>query len=108
MATLDFSRVEEGYLNYDSGMTFDAVIDFTRSDEVSVDFSGKTILFKVYNDEDRGTALETLTSGAEITISTAELTFSYTFTALNLRAYWYLLYNDTDDIAIRQGWLVPL
>lgn len=108
MATLDFSRVEEGDLEYDSGMTFDAVIDFSRSDEGAVDFTAKTIKLEVSNDKDRTTILETLTSGAEITISTAELTFSHTFTALDLRAYWFLLYNDTDDIAIRQGWLVPV
>ena len=107
MAALDFSRVEEGNIYYDYGQTFDASIDFARTDEGAVDWTVKTIKMEITNDRDRTPVIETLTSGVEIVISTDNLTFDHTFTELNNRAYWFLIYNDTDDIAIRQGWLIP-
>ena len=102
MATLDFSRSVEQDLATKEDRLFDAILDFTRDDEVSVSFTGKTILMLIYK-KDGGNLLETLTSGSEITIATARLTFNKTFTDLLIRSYYYEIFNDTDKIGIAHG-----
>lgn len=102
MAALDFSRSVEQPLETKEDRLFDAILDFTRDDSGAVDFSGQTILMLIY-DEDGGTLLETLTSGVEITIATARLTFSKIFTDLAIRSYYYELFDDDDKVGIAHG-----
>ena len=102
MASLDFSRSVEKDLETKEDRLFDAVLDFTRDDEAAVDFTSKTIKLEIY-DRDGGTLVDTLTSGAEITIATAKLKFSKIFTALLIKSYYYELFNDTDKIGISHG-----
>lgn len=102
MATLDFSRSATDDIEIKEDMLFNTVLDFTRSDSLTVDFTGKTIKMDI-SKKDGGTVIETLTSGAEITILIAGLYFNKTFTDLVVRSYYYELYNDTDKIGISYG-----
>jgi len=43
MASLDFSRSVEQDIEIKEDRLFDAVLDFTRDDDVAVDFTSKTI-----------------------------------------------------------------
>lgn len=102
MATLNFSRSVEQDLQIKEDRKFYAILDYTRSDAVSVDFSGLIIKMEIYN-KDGGTLVDTLTSGTEITISTAKLTISKIFTALNIRAYYFEIFDDTNKQGIQHG-----
>ncbi len=102
MATLDFSRAENKDYQVSEDRLFNAIIDYTRDDEVSVDFTSKTIKMDIMKSRGQ-TPIVTLTSGSEITIATARLTFNKTFTDLLERSYDYLLYNDTNKIGIQYG-----
>ena len=103
MATYNYSRSVEADIQVKEDMKFDASLVFSKSDSSPVSFTGKTIKFDVYQ---KDAVILTLTSGTEITIATATLTFSKTFTTLNKRAYEYKLYNDTDKIGIMHGKLI--
>lgn len=100
MATYNYSRSVEADIQIKEDRNFPAILTFTRSDDVSVDFSGKTIKMEIYQ---KDAVIHTLTSGTEITIASGTLTFSKTFTDLEKRAYEYVLYNDTDKIGIMHG-----
>ncbi len=102
MESLDFSRSLYKPLETFEDRLFNAIKDYGRSDGVSVDFSGKTIKTEIY-DKHGGTLLDTLTSGTEITISTERLIYSKIFTDLEVRAYYYQTYNDTDKVGISHG-----
>lgn len=108
MATLDFSRSVEQDLKTKKDRLFDAVLDISRDDSGSVDFSSKSILMDVLENVEDETPLVTLSSGTEITISTAQLTFSKIFTELEKRSYAYRLYNNTDKIGIAHGRLIVI
>lgn len=99
MAALDFSRSVEQALETKEDRLFDAILDFARDDSGAVDFTGQTIKMEIY-DEDGGTLLETLTSGVEITISTARLSFSKIFTDLAIRSYYYELFDDDTKVGV--------
>ena len=105
MASLDFSRSVYKPLETKENRLFYAILDFTRDDEAAVDFTSKTMLMEIYDRED-GTLLDTLTSETEITIATARLTISKIFTALTLRSYFYLIYNDTNKEGAAHGPLI--
>ena len=72
MASLDFSRSVEQDITTMEDRRLYAKLDYTRDDEVGVDFSGIAIKMEIY-DRDGGTLLDTLTSASEIAISTARL-----------------------------------
>jgi hypothetical protein len=103
MATYNYSRAVNADIQVKENSKFDASLAYSRSDDASVDFSGKTIKMDIYQ---RDAVILTLTSGTEITISTRTLTFDKTFTTLNKRSYDYELYNDTDKIGIMYGKLI--
>ncbi len=107
MGMLNFSRFAADGLLIKEDRLFDAVLTFTRSDGVTVDFTGKTILFKIYT-ERGGTLVDTLTSGTEITISNNILTFTKIFTDLESKTYFFELYNDTDKITLMMNKMVVL
>lgn len=107
MATLNFSRFSDTDLKIKEDRLFNPIFDFTRSDGTAINFTGKTIKFEIY-DRHGGTLQDTLTSGTEITIATAKLTFDKTFTDLTNRGYYYRLFNDTDKISIMTGKLIVL
>jgi hypothetical protein len=100
MATLDFIRSVETDLQTKEDMRFNPVFVIARDDEAAVDFTAKTIKFEVFTGS---TVLVTLTSGTEITISTATLTFDKVFSELEKRGYKYRMYNDTDKVGIMHG-----
>ena len=107
MATLDYSRAATDKIIIEVDSKWDAVIDVTRDDSGSVDFTDKTIKMDIMTKHGQ-TPVVTLTSGTDITISTNRLTFSKTFTELSRRGYVYELYNDTDDISISKGELLAI
>jgi len=103
MATLNFSRAYNVDIQVFEDQSFDAVLDFTRSDSGTVSFTGDTIYLKIY-DSPGGSLKVTLTSGTEITISDANtLTFDKTFTTLSKRAYYYELTDSTDEQCLMYG-----
>ena len=86
---------------------FNAILEFARDDSGEVDFTDKTIKMEIY-DKNGGTLQDTLTSGTEITIATDTLSFNKTFTALDVKAYYFELFNDTDKIGIMHGKLIVI
>ena len=105
MATLDFIRSVETDLQTMHGMLFNPVFVLARDDDEAVDFTDKTIKFEIYRG---GTLILTLSSVTEIAITTDTLTFTKTFTELNVRSYDYRMYNDTDKIGIMHGQLIVI
>lgn len=99
---MDFSRAINKDITIFENMLFNAVMTYSRSDGGSVDFTSKTIKLDIMTSRGQTPTL-TLTSGTEITISTAQLTFSKILTTLTRTHYDFILYNDTDKIAIRYG-----
>jgi len=99
---LDFTRSVNVNIKLAEDRIFDAILDFSRSDDGEVDFSGKTIKMDIYKHRE-STPVYTLTSETEITILTNRLTFDIILDDLELRTYKYRLYNDTDKIAIAWG-----
>ncbi len=104
MEALDFSRFSSTPLQTMEGGLFNPALDFARSDGAGVNFTGKLILMLIYTRRG-GTLVDTLTSGEEITIAIARLTFSKIFTDLEQRVYYYKLLNDTDKIGIMKSTL---
>ena len=107
MGMLNFSRFGPKGLIIREDRLFDAALTFTRSDGVTVDFTSKTILFKIYT-ERGGTLVDTLSSGTEIAISNNILTFTKIFTDLESKTYFFELYNDTDKITLMMNKMVVL
>jgi hypothetical protein len=105
MAALDFSRSVEQDIKIKEDRKFDAVLDYTRDDSVSVDWSASTIKMEIY-DKDGGTLIDTLTSSDGITVTTSRLTFNKTFTALQIRAYYFEIFDDTNKEGIQHGKLI--
>lgn len=107
MTAFDFTRSVKQDLIAENGMLLNAILDFTRDDEATVDFSGKTIKMEIY-DRKGGVLLDTLTSGAEITIATARLIILKRFTELSLKAYYFHIFNDSDKEGIQHGNLIVI
>jgi hypothetical protein len=105
MTILDFSRSVEQDLQCMEDRKFYAILDFARDDSASVDFSGLTINMEIY-DKDGGTLLHTLTSASEIVISTNRLTITKTFNDLNVRSYYFEIYDDDNKQGIMHGKLI--
>lgn len=100
--TLDYTRSVNINLRIAEDRIFDAILDFSRSDDGEVDFTDKIIKMDVYN-RNGNSITDTLTSGSEITILEDRLTFDATLSDLEPGSYKYRLYNDTDNIAIAWG-----
>jgi hypothetical protein len=105
MAAVDFTRAFEEDIKTLQGRKLNATYDYTRNDSGSVDFSGITIKMEIY-DERGGTLLDTLTSGVEITISVARLTYAKIFTALGIRSYYFQVFDDDNKQGIHRGDLI--
>lgn len=105
MAALDFSRSVEQDIKTKEDRKLYAILDYTRDDDVSVDFTALSLKMEIY-DEDGGTLLDTLTSASEITIATARLTISKILTALNIRSYYFELFDDDNKQGIQHGKLI--
>ena len=102
MEALDFSRSAYQPLETKENRLWDGILDFTRSDEVAVDFTGKDMIFNIYNRKG-GTLLQSITSDDDLTIATARLTFDIILSELSQLKYYYLLWNDTDKIGAAHG-----
>lgn len=109
MATsLDYSRAVNLKIKAKAGRVFDAALTFTRDDLGSVDWTGKTLYFKVYNNFG-GTAVVNWTGGQGFAISTNVITFNQVFenelTQVDLEKgiYHYEFWNNTDLEAIAYG-----
>lgn len=107
MAALDFSRSVEQDIETMKDRKLNAILDYTRDDEVSVDFSGLTIKMEIY-DRSGGTLLDTLTSGTEITIATARLSIVKILTALNIRSYYFEIFDDDNKQGVQHGKLIVI
>jgi hypothetical protein len=105
MATIDFTRAFEGDIKTLQGRKLNASYDYTRDDDGSVDFSGLTIKMEIY-DRRGGTLLDTLTSGTEITVATARLTYTKILTALGIRSYYFQVFDDDNKQGIHRGNLI--
>ncbi len=109
MATsLDFSRAVNLNIKATAGRKFDAVLTFTRDDSGSVDWTAKTLNFKVY-DKFNGTAMVNWAGGTGFAISTDTITFNQVFeneiTEVDLEKgiYYFEFYNLTDLQTIAYG-----
>ena len=109
MATLSFSRSLETNIQIMEDRKFNAILEFARDDSGEVDFTGDTILMEIW-DKNGGTLQDTLTSvdSEDITIATDTLSFDVTFTDLEVKAYYFELFNDTDKIGIMHGKLIVI
>ena len=107
MSALDFSRSVEQDLKTKEDRKFHAILDYTRDDSTSVDFTGNIIKMEIY-DKNGGTLQDTLTSGAEITVAVAKLTILKTFTDLLVRAYYFKIFDDTNKQGIQHGKLIVI
>jgi len=103
--SLDFTRSVNINFRIAEDRLFDAILDFSRSDDGEVDFSGKDIKMVIY-DKRRVNILYTLESGVEITILTNRLTFNTTLDNLRPDVHSYRLYNETDNVAIAWGYVM--
>ena len=107
MATLSYSRSQNNDIQIKEDRKFDAIFVVARSDDGDVDFTSASVKMDIYRGRGK-TLVDTLTSGTEITILTNSLTFSKTFTALEVRAYYYELYDNTNKVGISHGNLIVL
>ena len=105
MASLDFSRSVEQDIQIKEDRKLYAQLDYTRDDDISVDFSGITIKMDIFN-RGGGTLVDSITSASEIAISTARLTITKTFTDLVIRSYYFEIYDDDDKQGIQHGKLI--
>jgi hypothetical protein len=105
MTTVDFTRAFEGNIKTLDDRKLNAIYDYTRDDSGSVDYTGLTIKMEIY-DRRGGTLLDTLTSGTEITIATARLTYTKILTALSLRSYYFQVFDDDNKQGIHRGNLI--
>jgi len=107
MGAFRFYRSQENDITIMDDRLFYAILDITRSDSESVDFSSDAISMQIYTKRN-GTLIDSLTEGDGLTVSTAKLTFSKIFTELDARAYYYQIYNDTDKVGISHGKLIVI
>ena len=105
MAALDFSRSVEQDIQIKEDRKLYAVLTYTRDDDGAVDFTSSTIKMEIY-DRDGGTLVDTLTSATEISISTGTLTITKTFTDLQIRSYYFEIFDDTNKQGIQHGKLI--
>lgn len=107
MATsLDYSRAVNLNIKAKAGRTFDAALSFSRDDSGTVNWTGKTLKFDVYNNFGT-TAVVTWTNDDGIAVSTDTITFDQVFQSgsvdLDKGLYKYEFYNDTDKQGIAYG-----
>lgn len=107
MAALDFTRAVEQDIETMKGRKLYAILDYTRSDSISVDFTALTIKMEIY-DRKGGTLLDTLSSASEITISTARLTITKILTALGFRSYYFEIFDDDNKQGVQRGKLIVI
>jgi len=102
--SLDFTRSVNVNIKIAEDRIFDAILDFSRSDDGAVDFSGDTIRMDIYDYKSQH-LLQILTSGVEITILTNRLSFDTALPDLTTKKHIYRLYNVTTNIAIAWGYM---
>ena len=98
---IDITKQSAVNIDYKNNSEFDLSIDVKKSGVV-YDMTGKTIRAMVKKNRDWQSAVYTLVSGTDITIATANLTFSKVMN-LPKDTYYYDIYNVTDDDYIAGG-----
>jgi len=104
MATLNDISAASYDIKYYANDTFDLSVTITDSDGAAVDLSAKTLTMTLKKKK-TGTAVQTLSTASEITVSGAGnniVTFSGTYD-LKERAYYYDLENTTDSDTLMYG-----
>ena len=81
----------------------------TDGDGAAVDLSGDTLTLTIKKKKDDSSAVATLSTASEITISGASnnvVNIAFNNEVFDERSYYYDLYNNTDDETIMYGLLI--
>ena len=103
---IDIAKESHTNITYKNNSDFDLSVNVTKAG-VAYDMSGKTIRMDVKKNRKFQSYVYRLVSGTDITISTANLTWSKTMSLPN-DTYYYDVYNVTDGDYIMGGLLKVL
>jgi len=98
---IDIAKQEDTNIKYKNNSDFDLSVNVTKAG-VAYDMSGKTVRMDIKKNRDFQSYVYRLVSGTEITISTANLTWSKVMNLPN-DTYYYDVYNVTDGDYIMGG-----
>ena len=98
---IDIAKESHTNLTYKNNSDFDLSVNVTKAG-VAYDMSGKTVRMMIKKNRTHQTAVYTLVSGTDITIATANLTWSKTMSLPN-DLYYYDVYNVSDSDYIMSG-----
>jgi len=98
---IDITKQSAVNIDYKNTSEFDLSID-VKKDGVAYDMTDKTIRMMIKKNRDYQSYVYNLTSGTDIIISTANLTFSKVMN-LPRDIYYYDIYNVTDSDFIMGG-----
>lgn len=98
---IDIAKQTDTNLKYKNNSEFDLSVNVTKNG-AAYDMSGKTVRMMIKKNRDYQSYVYNLVSGAEITISTDNLTWSKVMNLPN-DTYYYDVYNVTDGDYIMGG-----
>lgn len=98
---LNISKGDQVNVTYKNNSDFDLSVNVTK-DGSAYDLTGKVIRMMIKKNRDFQSYVYSLVSGTDITISTANLTFSKVLNLPN-STYYYDVYNVTDQDYIMSG-----
>ena len=108
MATHDIRRAANVDIKYNIRESFSWTGTITDQDDAAVDLSGKTLVYSVRKREN-STAVDSLTTDSEITISGASnniVTIAADSITVSERSYFHDLENTTDNKMLFDGKLI--